>query len=519
MRTTPARAMRRTTMARTRMAPSTGSTAFRAVGGAGRGIPTSLPSSMAAQDTSGMAPPRHPVATQQTPREDEPNLYNIPPHLSATYRPMPWYVHSFIGAASLAVVGRRTISHWIQQGSVQFVDWTVKKTLVFLLRYVILWSASHVAVQEGFYPPSRVTTQSLADTATLPSLLSHYETITPISTARAVNHRVPIGVHSIQYTNLKNNKYAAIYLHHGFGASSLSWLPVLPSLVDRLGARVGMAHDAPGFGFTDRPDADSVGGLKQYRTENSVGIGLALLQNALKREESCFENGANVEEEGAVGKNLAIFGHSMGAKAALLMALSCSVDEKLRLQPRLVVLVAPALEGVTLPSRRRKESKAEIPDNISGVRKWLASFWIVWRKIFVDYPFRYVLRRVVGAKNFWRNGLSQAWGDPKRLTDSDVLRFQWPSIGKGWERGLISFARGAQSSDDAQLLRDVLNLPNTTVLLLYGTKDNVVTVNESVLQLLKSNFPTVKVLRMEGLGHDPFEEDKEAFVSELEKLI
>jgi hypothetical protein len=50
--------------------------------------------------------------------------------------------------------------------------------------------------------------------------------------------------------------------------------------MDRLGAPVGIAHDAPGFGLTDRPDADSVGGLKQYRTENSVGIGMALLDKA-----------------------------------------------------------------------------------------------------------------------------------------------------------------------------------------------------------------------------------------------
>lgn len=376
------------------MAPSTGPTAFLAGDGAGRGMRTSLSSSMALEDTGGMALPRQPVASQPTPREDEPNLYNIPPQLSATYRRVPWYINIFIGTASLAVVGRRAISHLIQQGSLQLVDWTVKKALLFLLRYAVLWSVSKVAVQEGFYPPSRVTTQSLADAGNLPSLLSQYETVTPISSAHDVNPGVPIGVHSIQYANLKTNKYAAIYLHHGFGASSLSWLPVLPSLVDRLGARVGIAHDAPGFGFTERPDADSVGGLKQYRTENSVGIGLALLQKAVARE-SHLENTAKPDEDDAV-QNVAIFGHSMGAKAALLMALSCSVNEKLRLQPRLVVLVAPALEGITLPARRRKQSKAEIPDKISGVRKWLASFWILWRKMFVDYPFQYVLRRLVG---------------------------------------------------------------------------------------------------------------------------
>ena len=50
-------------------------------------------------------------------------------------------------------------------------------------------------------------------------------------------------------------------------------------------------------------------------------------------------------------------------------------------------------------------------------------------------------------------------GDPLRLTDSDVLRFQWPSVGQGWEDGLLNFARSRILSsshpdaalDDAQL--------------------------------------------------------------------
>lgn len=99
------------------------------------------------------------------------------------------------------------------------------------------------------------------------------------------------------------------------------------------------------------------------------------------------------------------------------------------------------------------------------------------------------------------------------------MRFQWPSIGKGWERGLISFARAIQSSDDADLLRQVANLPNTTVVVVYGSKDNVVRVNKNVLDLLKNDFPMVNVLRMEGLGHDPFEEDKDMFLSEFDKIL
>lgn len=115
--------------------------------------------------------------------------------------------------------------------------------------------------------------------------------------------------------------------------------------------------------------------------------------------------------------------------------------------------------------------------------------------------------------------MSQAWGDPKRLSDSDVLRFQWPSIGKGWERGLISFARAVQSSDDADLLRRVASLPDTSVVIVYGTKDNVVRVKEKALDKLKLDFPTVKVIKLEGLGHDPFEEDVGTFLTELEKVL
>ena len=110
--------------------------------------------------------------------------------------------------------------------------------------------------QDVFYPPSRVTTQYLARNGKLPSSLSKYEAVTPIAIDDGAS--ILIGVHSIQYTQQTsksdsqqiNPKYDGISLHHGFGASSLSWLPVVPSLVDCLGSSKapGVAHDIPGFG-------------------------------------------------------------------------------------------------------------------------------------------------------------------------------------------------------------------------------------------------------------------------------
>ncbi|KAL7506243.1 hypothetical protein ACHAXN_003522 [Cyclotella atomus] len=489
---------KRTMMEKSQMGPSEGAAFVPALGRMPRnvGVRSTLVSDFAAREH----------ITPMVPREDEPNLYNIPSKLSPIYKSIPYWIEFLISTSSLAIVSRRIITSLIQ--GLQ-LEWTVKKVLMLLFRYIILWSAARIAIQETFFHPSRVSTQYLSQRSSLPSLLSNYQTILPKTTQSFT--AIPIGVHSLQYHHVNQTpqnkyKYAAIQFHHGFGASSLSWLPILPLLTQRLGAKVGIAHDAPGFGFTDRPNADGLDGLRQYQVENSVGIGMALLEKVA---------GGSSENE---NKKIAIFGHSMGAKAALLTALGYSKDKKL-IHPGLVVLVAPALEGVTLPMRSRKKPQAELSSKVSGVRRWLASFWIVWRKLFVDWPFTYVLRRLVGTKNFWRKGLLQAWGDPRRLSDSDVMRFQWPSIGRGWERGLISFGRAVQSSDDAELLRQVADLPDTTVVIVYGTKDNVVKIGDAVLEKLKSDYPTVNILRMEGLGHDPFEEDKEAFLSELEKVL
>ena len=73
-----------------------------------------------------------------------------------------------------------------------------------------------------------------------------------------------------------------------------------------------------------------------------------------------------------------------------------------------------------------------------------------------------------------------AWGDPDLLSKSDALRFQWPSIGKGWEAGLLAFTRSRITSTqpydggEIQLLSDVLILPNVSVITAAGTKDNVI---------------------------------------------
>jgi pimeloyl-ACP methyl ester carboxylesterase len=207
--------------------------------------------------------------------------------------------------------------------------------------------------------------------------------------------------------------------------------------------------------------------------------------------------------------------------------------------PSLVVLVAPALEGVALPSSSRgkklvsgtssrdttsKRIRGSISNKLSQVG---VSIWVTCRKLFFHHPFRFGLRRLVGGTpNFWKKGLASAWGDPKRLSESDVLRFQWPSIGIGWEQGLLNLVRHKLSSsasssavlNDEQLLHQVSNMKDTKVVIIYGSKDRIVRFEGAVAEKVKQEFPNCHLVRMEGLGHDPFEEDVDGFLTELKAV-
>jgi len=112
------------------------------------------------------------------------------------------------------------------------------------------------------------------------------------------------------------------------------------------------------------------------------------------------------------------------------------------------------------------------------------------------------------------------WGDAKRLKDTDILRFQWPSIGKGWEKGLLDFARAQRLPSeltDQELVAKVLAQPNTRVDVVVGGKDRLIP-SQQARRFFK-NCAQVRVVELPGLGHDPFEEDMETFVRTVEDLL
>lgn len=224
---------------------------------------------------------------------------------------------------------------------------------------------SQCILQEIFLAPSRLDIATLLEKYFLPSPLSKYDSVSlPFEESTK-----DLGVHVLKYSSKeiesRPTRFKALYLNHGFGASSLSWLPAIPSLVNRLGARVGLAHDAVGFGFTDRPEE-----IALYTTGSSASIGTqVLIQN----------EGTTTGTPGSV----ALFGHSLGALTTLKMALKIPKETS-----KFIVLSAPALgfSKTRRPTSRPSSLRRKV---LNPVGK------IVQEGIL--YPVGgYVLRRVVG---------------------------------------------------------------------------------------------------------------------------
>jgi pimeloyl-ACP methyl ester carboxylesterase len=462
-----------------------------------------------------------------------------------------------------------------------------------VFKIFVLSFGINLALQERFRPPSRISTQSLMERYYLPSKLSRFENVTLLmleeaallqpqqepslflSNPRFNKNMDDIGVHWLEYHNPRRlvgldiqnerNTTASIrrilHLNHGFGASSLSWLPALPILVERLNCDVGLAHDAPGFGFTNRRRQNNHDDDEYYTTKRSAKIGLALLLKASAANSPVHQS--------SHGNDVVtvLMGHSMGSLTTLRMVLDLvrkneQKDKLFNITKCHVVLVAPVFRP-TSPKRSTRTSSTVTPSSKAtdapsrgraGRFSWLSDLRRRLGRLAVDQPAAYALRRLVSqasSKNkkngFWRRGLGTVWGDATRLSDADILRFQWPSIGQGWEDGLIQFSKAqfASSSsssasrdsgsnnhdhdnDDARsILQQLMTTvhPQVTVDVIVGEKDPLVPVKSidkffaDFMSTNGSDKNAVRVRVLPGLGHDPFEEDVEAFAVTLEDLL
>ena len=439
------------------------------------------------------------------PVPDEPALFYFPSGVYPEYQRLPGAVQLGVWLASIWVAAFSSFNKiqwaWIRslmalRIGIGAVQWG--KIINFLAKATVLALICTVVLQDAFYSPSRISAQKLANDFFLPSKYSRYDAVALDDDDEddGSGTTTTLGVHHLVYeasnpNRNNNNNTGVIYLNHGFGASSLSWLPAMRPLVEKLGYRCVVSHDAPGFGFTDRPRNY----LEAYTTRGSASIGSNLLRRFWQKDNNNNNNNSS--------EKLLLMGHSMGSVTTLRMALQLPPNVK-----KQIVLVSPAL-GFRPNQRKPAPNKN---------RKVPVTYFL---QRLVDPLAAYVLRRAVGRRGFWKASLQVAWGDSTRVSDTDVLRFQWPSIGQGWDQGLVTFARAQFQSmelTDDQLLRQVLSLPNTTVHVIYGERDRIVK-PETIRSLFEPYRSNVKLIELKRLGHDPFEEDVDSFLSALIPLL
>lgn len=444
------------------------------------------------------------------------DLFAIPKELQPTYRPLDWFSSTLlIGVmGNIALIWDGTLKSQKIRNFFQLMfnkgpafsftqlvlefqraSWStwwqwIRWLIGFLARCAFLTTVSTMLLQDIFLRPSRLSARILKEQFTLPSTLSRFEQLE----AQGQNVTANIGLHWLEYNNYDNARESkrVVYFNHGFGASSLSWLPCLKRLTKKLGCQIGLAHDALGFGFSEISSKNSDGDpLYWYSTAGSADLAKSLLHQKYPLSQN---------------DTIVLVGHSLGALTTLKMSLNLPKEAEKR-----IILVAPALGIRQPPSGKSTEPTRKSSGLLRIARTWL-----------LERPSEYVLRRAVGRPGFWRSGLKVAWGDAKRLKDNDVLRFQWPSIHRGWETGLVRFTR-AQSKlfqhdrlgpmPDEELLIRVLAMPNTRVEVILGENDRIVP-TDRVRKFLKP-FPNISVTELAGLGHDPFEEDVEAFLQAI----
>ena len=344
---------------------------------------------------------------------------------------------------------------------------------------------------------------------------------------------------------------------HGFGANTYSWeRAALGPLAERLGA-VAVAHDAPGFGLTERS-----GDLNRYTARTNAAISRAMLDLAESgdrapggEEEASGKTWNDVVGEMADGDAAAatesavsqsrkscrarrvVVGHSMGGVAAAIAAAEGDVDD--------VVLVAPAVIAAPQAStaggdRGNAGSASGSPANpAAAVLGALARALRVALAFAASPLLKVAVRKLVRSAAFWRDGLGRAVGAAAarrmRVDATWADGYRRPSAVAGWDKGMVrvvlaaatggvSLARallGATSptaeADKPANVIEALRASKARVLIVHGSDDMIVPVGNS--RRLAELIPRAELVEMPGVGHMPHEEAPEAFLEAVTAFV
>ena len=298
-----------------------------------------------------------------------------------------------------------------------------------------------------------------------------------------------------------------IHLTHGFGSNSLTWLPLMQLLADKIACPRVVAADMENFGFGSRP---------------SWGMGLT----------GCSWTGSRQLPDDQFtmcqsGRSIFV-GHSMGSIQSLRLSRRYINSD--------VVLISPAL---FLPSTERGQKAFERFKQTSGrgermrasMAKGIAKTALRLIATATLYPlFWFILRQIVASEKFWRRGLSTSVFDSKVVDKNFIFRYQLPVLAAGWERGLWFFclAVGSKGRENWRALQDFENAcgchgteKKGKVVIVHGLEDAIIGVENSRLlaHWVESRGGRVQLLEIEQCGHIFHEEKKDEFCETVQACL
>ena len=299
---------------------------------------------------------------------------------------------------------------------------------------------------------------------------------------------------------------------HGFGANEASFTlsGCLAGLAARLRA-VAIAHDAPGFGLTERSPSVSA-----YAIRTAAAVTRHLL-DAVARDERIAADTPRL-----------LVGHSLGALVAVRAAASGTAVAGL-------VLLAPAViasRASASAPRPRSRARAVAAALLSAAAQLLAA---LLAPLLTPLALA-LLRSTVRSAAFWSGGLRGAYADKRLVTRRLVDAYRRPSAVRGWDLGLLRFvaarvspggaravlaqaraacARHAAAEESGARVLAALARSGVPVLIIHGEGDVIVPPSNSVR--LASQVPGAQLVLLPRCGHSPQEEQPEQVLRAVER--
>ena len=342
---------------------------------------------------------------------------------------------------------------------------------------------------------------------------------------------------SIHYLNIRNNNnndkpdhLTSLSLYHGFGSNSLSFKPIIDSLMSRSTNTnyYITAHDIPGFGFGERDGSKKLQPMF-YRP----------LWNALV--------GDTIMNSNKVSSSKIIFGHSMGCIPALISGIIAKNNNN----NVTVVLECPALKysnimGCSNESNIMKfitnklnnlkpiHTKKSITDRIIG---------LVMKTIL--FPIRLALKIMLRSRYFWKRGLSVAYTAKVSEIKNEIFDgYRLAAYANEFDVDLLNFVNSQkQGIDDSvigspfpssmilpgishmDLLLTLCKL-KTKVIIVHGIDDKIVPLQNSIdiVNSIKKNLNDddkqyIELRTINLNGHVPHEEDANQLLEILNDII